>query len=888
MHINHVAGKLHITNVEYNDNDIIFHWDRIENWMSPIKLNHIFDISPSDKNIEKQLPDAVQYNLLCIKSETGRATCYTKDKLAFDNNKIIFLNWKTNMQRFRKNDLGMNVFFVFRLILKDKTELNYVIGSDSEYEGKLTERPDLSYLENKDLNMIMTKQTIAGTQDFILKIVGLEWLMKRFEEEAVLETQSVRIDTMKWNEGELYLTPDEHKNNMGGSLQVKYCIVYNEKDRFSLKIPAFYDNENNRLVLGKELRETLFLVYNNVKTNYRVRLFVMGMDDGKIVCMELKHHHHIHENTQYDKSGNYAQNCIWIEEEDVSLAFTPYYAKNGFLGIFVCEQKRLFTSMAIAKVKRFGIKDKKIILDFELAKTEFDINTVSLVLRNSIDGKKYDFEYSVKNKGNNLFVNCRLDLDIIEWEQFYWDVKGTMIKDGVEYELHLKNFSKKFKAKYILKDMQYVLPDGEYLVFPYVTKSNDMAITYRMKTEQDNRAFVRKEYLALFLYFLLRPYWKSKDIWLVYEKYSITAQDNSLYFFKYCMEELPENEKKHIYYVIDKKAPDYERVKQYGDRVIQFLSLKHMIYLEAAKLLISSDTRAHSYAWHSPNSLYRYFLGGRKHVFLQHGVIYFKQCHRGLNKNSPNKTNLFIVSSDIEKQIILDNFKYKENEIAVTGLARWDALEDTAVKGEKMILVMPTWRGWLEEATVEVFQKSDYYKKYMEFLNNEKLHDFLTDNDVKMIFYIHPKFREYITAFATDCPNIEMVEFGTQPLNSLIMKCNMMITDYSSACWDVYYQGKPVLFYLFDMELYNAMTGSYIDMKNEAFGDATEDFDTLLQYMKYYVDNGFTEKQRYADMRKALLPYRDHNNCARTYYSILKRFYKKKYEKLEIDDEIFN
>lgn len=337
------------------------------------------------------------------------------------------------------------------------------------------------------------------------------------------------------------------------------------------------------------------------------------------------------------------------------------------------------------------------------------------------------------------------------------------------------------------------------------------------------------------------------------------------------MEKLPEGEKNHIYYVIDTKAADYEVVKQYGKHVIPFLSFKHMVYLQAARVLISSDTKAHAYAWHSANSIYRNSLYKKKNVFLQHGVMAFKCCHKGLRKGSANPSNLFITSSQVEASIIEKYFEYSQSEIAVTGLARWDVLEDKANPAHKEILLMPTWRTWLEEVQKEEFMQSDYYKHYMDFLNQPQLVELLEKYDVTMNFYIHPKFREYLDAFSVGSKRIQLIPFGSQPLNELLMSCSMMITDYSSACWDVYYQGKPVLFYLFDLELYNEVQGSYIDMEKEAFGDNARDGKTLLDLMEYYIKNDFREKECYAKQREILLPYRDDLNSKRTYDIIKKK-----------------
>ena len=106
----------------------------------------------------------------------------------------------------------------------------------------------------------------------------------------------------------------------------------------------------------------------------------------------------------------------------------------------------------------------------------------------------------------------------------------------------------------------------------------------------------------------------------------------------------------------------------------------------------------------------------------------------------------------------------------------------------------------------------------------------------------------------------------------MIMKCNMMITDYSSACWDVYYQGKPVLFYLFDYDLYDRIQGSYVDMRTQAFGDVVESMDEVVDMLQDYVECGFKEKEQFAVMRKELLPYRDQLNCERIYRAIKKKF----------------
>ncbi|MDE8682670.1 CDP-glycerol glycerophosphotransferase family protein, partial [Blautia schinkii] len=95
----------------------------------------------------------------------------------------------------------------------------------------------------------------------------------------------------------------------------------------------------------------------------------------------------------------------------------------------------------------------------------------------------------------------------------------------------------------------------------------------------------------------------------------------------------------------------------------------------------------------------------------------------------------------------------------------------------------------------EIFRQSDYYQHYTALLNSQELQDYLKEHELKLLVYIHPKLQEFIGIFHSEDSQIELYSFDSVPLNQLIMHCFMMITDYSSACWDAYYKGKPILFY---------------------------------------------------------------------------------------------
>src|SRR5699024_9961921 len=129
----------------------------------------------------------------------------------------------------------------------------------------------------------------------------------------------------------------------------------------------------------------------------------------------------------------------------------------------------------------------------------------------------------------------------------------------------------------------------------------------------------------------------------------------------------------------------------------------------------------------------------KQFVFLQHGVTALKLNDSILNKKSASAANMYVTSSEFEKNIIMNGLGYKNNDIIVSGFPRWDVLEDQSNKKvRKEIFMMPTWRGWLDEVDEEKFIETPYFKYYMEILNSDKLKFILKENNIQFNFFLHP------------------------------------------------------------------------------------------------------------------------------------------------------
>ena len=486
----------------------------------------------------------------------------------------------------------------------------------------------------------------------------------------------------------------------------------------------------------------------------------------------------------------------------------------------------------------------------------------------------YNFEIkTVKIKKDLQYLDACLDLKNVDLKSLYWDVVVMFVnpETGERFEAAVSMTRAYRLFTSFLYGGSYETGNGFFL-YPYNTSSKKLAFQFREEGEYDHLGFREKELTAFAAYYLLKPYWDSRHIQLVYEKFCMMAQDNGYYFFKYCMDhEEEKRQNNHIYYVITKDAPDRKKLDAYQSHLVDFMSIRHMIYMIAAELLVSTDTRNHLYAMRQRGSILKRYLRKKPLVFLQHGVTALKKVDFFYGKGKSGSCNLFVVTSDFEKKIVEDYFGYAEDEIVNSGFARWDVLEDKS-EGLREILIMPTWRAWLENVTLEEFKESDYFHNYMALLNSPRFHCFLEKNDLLANFYLHSKFREFIQDFSVESDRIRLIVFGEEPANELMMRCKMLVTDYSSVCWDVFYLDKPVVFFQFDRDKYMEAHGSYLDMDRELFGDCAQDVDGLLTYMERCADDHFVVRPEYEKMQKSFYKYFDDQNSRRICDAIVKKW----------------
>lgn len=363
---------------------------------------------------------------------------------------------------------------------------------------------------------------------------------------------------------------------------------------------------------------------------------------------------------------------------------------------------------------------------------------------------------------------------------------------------------------------------------------------------------------------------KRKDLWLICDNEN-EARDNGYWLFKYIREQHKEQD---VMYAINKKSPDYTRVKDLGP-VVQYGSFMHWVYYLTASKNISSQKEG------KPNAAVCYLLEvygilKNRRIFLQHGII-MNNLEFLHYKNT--KMRMFMCTAEREFQYIKEKFGYPDGWIQRTGLCRFDNLFDTS-QGKRQILVMPTWRNWISIPTTESYAQEDiteftgtkYFQCWNEFLCDKELAAFLEKENIRLVFYPHRGMQKFIQNFQSLSMHIVIAKWPEYDVQELLKESNLLVTDYSSIAMDFAYLRKPLLYYQFDYEMFRKgqYSEGYFSYKEDGFGKVCEKEQDVVREMKQIAENGMTMPDLYQQRVDEFFSYRDKNNCKRNYEAICK------------------
>jgi len=433
--------------------------------------------------------------------------------------------------------------------------------------------------------------------------------------------------------------------------------------------------------------------------------------------------------------------------------------------------------------------------------------------------------------------------------------------------------TRKYKKSYYCSNGWAVTTDlVELKVFPADKKTEKklekayLSELFSIRNQAERHALVLRPFIRFMRNIIKKP------IWMISDRV-MKADDNGEVFFKF----LRENKKKNVKacFVLSKDSPDYNRLKKLG-KVVAPYSAMHRIYHLLADCTISSQT---DMVYRNPMRKSRYaysdILSDVSFIFLQHGVIH-NDISGWLSKKRQGCAGFIATAKKERDSLIGGNYHYSEDEIWLTGMPRFDRLED---RREKLITFLPTWRRYLtkkQNVNTGIWElKNDFYNSeyatfYRNLMNNERLKAAALEHGYTIQFKIHPSFLTHEGQFGFD-EDVKIVD-NNVPYRDIYSKSSLLITDFSSGIYDFIYLRKPIIYCQFDRDDFfkNHMTEKVeLDYENEGYGEIVTDVDSTIDTIIEYMKNDCKLKDKYKSRIDAFFTYNDRNNCERIYERIV-------------------
>lgn len=439
----------------------------------------------------------------------------------------------------------------------------------------------------------------------------------------------------------------------------------------------------------------------------------------------------------------------------------------------------------------------------------------------------YPLQFEISDNEQILHVKRDVDISsIIEKETAINNsIHIAVWVDGICCQYNIGNKTRKeSETKY------YYVPSSRIYI-------DDWAVFIRQNMHQNYVMVVRKKepeesafwfwifenlFVSLFFYHLgiFAKKYRKKKVNLFYEKNSMKAEEGTFELFQRVLEE--KNSKN--YYILDNRSEQWAVL---GGRknIVRRYSLKYYWLLYSANYLISTEMSSHLNVHRSTNYYIRKALLDCPLFFLQHGITYLKCQGKSsvFGKGKEGEPTFIVVGSEKEKQVVCEMLEIESEQCVKAGLPIFDTIRYEHINqlSEDIVTIMLTWKAE-DEHLLTHFEDSLYYK------NTKYIYDLMQQLLPKEQIRIepHPKVRSLLQK--TDLK--ECIWSGT--MAEVLQSTKLLITDYSSVCYNVFYQGSGVVFYQPDIQDYERLNGELIPNSDEYIGLRTSQMNELKEILQ--------------------------------------------------------
>lgn len=631
---------------------------------------------------------------------------------------------------------------------------------------------------------------------------------------------------------------------------------------FQFRFAANINNANKQAIEGDEI--SIF---------FKLTKEVLSYIDDEVLLNRR-------ESKMYVLGKTFVLNLLRIKYENEKLALDEIQSANNVFGSFNGVYVTNMNSTLI-HVNRVDFNNKILTMHFEIT-SAFEQDRYQIYMRNqksSIQATQTEVYGTVKCFGKSFFQRHTYKIEVpIADSKAHTKLSFFAKFNDVEVPLRFK-FDRTHTKLTTKGSQNYWYKDG------FILQANQKIITIRKATKLQhfkqelklwrellfNQGKLGKLAFALRIcYWITRPYFKNKTIWLSFDK-KYKGGDNGEYFFRYASKQ---KDGISMYYQINKSSLDYKRLKKEKLKLVGTKTFKLYLVLLNADIVFATHSNVISHV-EFPGIAENFFRGlfHFQTVCIQHGLT-VQQIPHTANKNFDNTKYYYCASKYEIQNLSQPEYGYDGPELKLTGVPRYDGLINN---DKKQILITPTWRMSIASKAQSkkvrpynpYFKESTYFKAYNDLINNKKLIAKAKEKGYKLIYLIHPTF----TSQKKDFKSNDMVEILTIDMDisyeELLTQSSLMVTDYSGVQFDFAYMRKPIVYSHYkDIPPYYEEGG--FNYKTMAFGEICINGETLVNTICDYMDHGCQMKGEFKQRVDDFFEYSDTNNCKRIYEESLK------------------
>lgn len=357
---------------------------------------------------------------------------------------------------------------------------------------------------------------------------------------------------------------------------------------------------------------------------------------------------------------------------------------------------------------------------------------------------------------------------------------------------------------------------------------------------------------------------RKKQVILFYEKLASKAEEGTFELFQRC----DVSGLARCYYIITGDSEDYPRIRGYR-HVVRKFSLFYYYLIFNVNWFVSTEAPIHLTLMDDNNPYVRLNLCKHPFVFLQHGVTYMKpQSQRStFIKGKAGEPTYVVVNSEKEGRVMSEMLGISQNQMLNTGMLIFDncAYGHINQSSPDKVIIMLTWKPY--ENFMDDFESSTYFRNVMEVY--ELLTRHLNPSDIVVV--PHPKVAPML--MKTVLKDL----LWDKPISDALVMSKLLITDYSSVCYNSFYQGGSVVFYQPDLRQYERyMEMPLIPQEDEYIGYrafAPEELEAVLMPgleqgiidLSYFRTAEF--ERRYSDINE----FQDGKNLQRVFEALIEK-----------------